>query len=54
MRFAVFRDGCFSVRAVGSLRTVLAYKRHIVVLAIVIGGYRLVKEFKDLVVIIFN
>jgi hypothetical protein len=41
VRFAMFRDGSFGVGAVGSLRTVLAYKRRIVVLAIVIGGYRL-------------
>ena len=50
----MFRDGCFGVKAVGFLRTVLAYKRYIVVLAIVVGGYRLVEEFEDSVVVIFN
>jgi hypothetical protein len=50
----VFYNGCFNIRAVGSLRTVLVYKRYIIILAIIVGGYRLVEEFKDSVVVIFD
>ena len=50
VRFAMFRDGCIlvidrivvGVRAMGSLKVVLACKRHAVVLAIVMGVCRLV------------